>query len=475
MTLPFGIDISSYQYSQDGTVKPDFAKMNSTCDFVAVRAGISWGYTDRWFAHSWANITVPRLAYHVVYPNEDAKRQMIHFTNIVQSQLQDPAEESHIAYVLDMELDHGAGKAKITDTLNKCIDTLNTLTGEYPIIYSRASWINAYLDVTQLPPVNWWLAQYRYALPYPQYTPEAVSPPTLPKNVSSWLMHQTGEKGNGSAVGVASYYVDTDRWNGTKEQLLAFFGLTEQPEPEPEPPDLGTPIGEGVVITSVGVRLHVRHAPAGTHMDWLDSGDYVKIYEVFGGVTKWYRIGIDRWVSAEWVRLITPQVPASITWRYYDALFSQRDVRWKDETLGTKSTIGAHGCLLTCCAMVCQSFGEVENPSSLNWLMTLNDGYFDGNLWLWDKLSKIYPDMKFETPVYKPTDDQIINALKDSCLPILHVDFDDTTPLEEMHWVLAIGYAGNDILITDPWTGTIENLHERYGNVLRYAIYRRIQ
>ena len=76
MTLPFGIDISKYQYSSDGKQKPNFDTINATCDFVAVRAGISWGYTDPWFAYSWAHILKPRLAYHVIYPGEDAGRQV---------------------------------------------------------------------------------------------------------------------------------------------------------------------------------------------------------------------------------------------------------------------------------------------------------------------------------------------------------------------------------------------------------------
>lgn len=34
MTLPFGIDISRWNYSSDGTQKPDFDAVNATCDFV---------------------------------------------------------------------------------------------------------------------------------------------------------------------------------------------------------------------------------------------------------------------------------------------------------------------------------------------------------------------------------------------------------------------------------------------------------
>jgi len=170
MTLSFGIDMSSWQYSADGTQKPDFDKVNSTCDFVAVRAGISWGYTDKWFSYSWGHLTVPRLAYHVVYPGESAIRQMEHFLRIV-----NPGE--HDRLVLDMELDHGYSKARITQTLYECLDFLVKETGRYPIVYSRASWINQFVDTSQIPSEDWWLAGYRYPLPSPQYTPEMTTAP----------------------------------------------------------------------------------------------------------------------------------------------------------------------------------------------------------------------------------------------------------------------------------------------------------
>jgi len=98
--------------------------------------------------------------------------------------------------------------------------------------------VNQFLDVSSLPRLDWWLAGYRKRLPEPLYTPEATPPPALPKGVNNWLIHQTGDHGNGSAVGVVSHYVDTDRWNGTKEELLAYFGLGEETPPEPEPPNI---------------------------------------------------------------------------------------------------------------------------------------------------------------------------------------------------------------------------------------------
>ena len=56
----------------------------------------------------------------------------------------------------------------------------------------------------------------------------------------------------------------------------------------------------------------------------------------------------------------------------------------------------------------------------------------------------------------------------------MYVDFDDSTPLIEMHWVLGIGVTADDVLIADPWTGTIGLLSEMYSKrVIRYGSYKR--
>jgi len=54
----------------------------------------------------------------------------------------------------------------------------------------------------------------------------------------------------------------------------------------------------------------------------------------------------------------------------------------------------------------------------------------------------------------------------------MYVDFDDSTPQVEMHWVLGIGVLGGEVIIADPWTGTIGRLSEMYPKpVLRYGSY----
>ena len=49
----------------------------------------------------------------------------------------------------------------------------------------------------------------------------------------SMVKSTTWREGNGSEYGVASHYVDLDRWNGSSDDILAYFGLTDAPAPEP--------------------------------------------------------------------------------------------------------------------------------------------------------------------------------------------------------------------------------------------------
>jgi len=138
MSLPFGIDISSYQGA------PDFVLLNNQVDFIAIRAGISWGFTDPQFNRNWSLASKPKIAYHVVYPGESAERQMRHFLSI------EPLKPTS-RLALDLELDHGYSKSKITDTVLQCLNYLREQTGRYPVIYSRANWINEHLYIDRLP------------------------------------------------------------------------------------------------------------------------------------------------------------------------------------------------------------------------------------------------------------------------------------------------------------------------------------
>lgn len=266
--LAFGIDISRYQYSPDGKTKMDFeavaANTNPFVSFVVCRSGISWGYQDPWFARSWAEIAripeyranlisthavaafndyktrdtlVGRAAYHVIYPGENAISQADNLFRIIG----DTADWNHDKLVIDAELDHGQSRRTITDAIKRFAYTCKERTGDFPILYSRTNWLYQFTFWEELWFMDMWVAQYRYAMPYPLYTPEYQSPPVLgygtdgssPRVVSRWLIHQTAEKGK--SIGGASYYMDYNRWNGGREDVLSYFGYDEMADPTPAP------------------------------------------------------------------------------------------------------------------------------------------------------------------------------------------------------------------------------------------------
>ena len=226
--LAFGIDLSRWNTSADGKTKVDFdtiAQHLPEVSFIAMRAGVSWGYQDPWFVYYMGEaqrINRVRMAYHVLFPGENPITQMDNFFRILGD-----IDLTQVPLVLDLELDHGQSIRRITDTTADAVNIIIKRTRQKPFIYSRASWINQFLIVSQLPPVYWWLAQYRWPRPYPLYTPEYPSPATLPAGVTNWTVHQTASRG--ASIGAkAMHYMDYNRWNGTKADLLAFVG--QQPK-----------------------------------------------------------------------------------------------------------------------------------------------------------------------------------------------------------------------------------------------------
>jgi GH25 family lysozyme M1 (1,4-beta-N-acetylmuramidase) len=464
--LPFGIDISSYQYSADGKRKPDFDKLNAAVSFCAIRAGISWGYVDKWFRYSWDNVTVPKIAYHVQYPGEDANRQMDHLLRII------PVGE-HTRYCLDLELAHGQTKARITQCTLTMLERLRRETGRYPILYSRASWVNQYLSVEDLPRVDWWLANYLRARPAPYFTPEKEPPPILPRGVDRWLIHQTGEKGDGSAVGVVSHYVDTNRWNGSEAELRAYFGLGEEtPEPEPEPQE---PLFQARVYSWATPYVNVRAEPS------LSAGKVgykypLAVTDVMSTVPDWYEVP-EGWMMSRFLERLDYDPPATML-----AIkpLSQRDTRWASHKLGySYYTIGGYGCLITAISMILNWYGKQTDPAQLNDALVRVGGFTGANLY-WNAIAQVQPDVYLAKAIdcyYIPAPLHEIDALLADDVPVLvHVDFTPGGAVDQ-HWVLIVGKSGSDYIINDPWTGEQGSFRTRYGDparwIFRIRAYRR--
>jgi len=230
--LPFGIDISRWNYSQDGTKKMDFYEVathvNPRVDFIAIRSNISWGYTDPWFSYGWYHaerVSLPRMAYVVPYFGENALRQADSWFRTIT-----PADWNHDRIVLDNEVAHDNSPGKITETTIDLLNICRSRTGRYPMIYSRATWVNPHMIVSWLPKgIDWWLAQYLWPRPYPLYTPEHPGPPDLPVGVSDWLIHQTAERGK--SIGTkAMHYMDYNRWNTANQTIDQYFNLVQKPQ-----------------------------------------------------------------------------------------------------------------------------------------------------------------------------------------------------------------------------------------------------
>jgi len=464
MEYPFGIDISKYQYSSDGKRKPDFDKINQVCDFVAVRAGISWGYIDPWFSYSWENITVPRMAYHVVYPGEDSTKQMDHFLRIV-----NPGK--HDRLVLDLELDHGYPKSVITQTVIECLEYLKSKTGRYPVLYSRALWVNDHLYLYLLPKeLDWWLAHYLKRRPSPEFTPEKNPPPMLPKGISQWLIHQTAEKQNGSKVGVVSYFVDTNRWNGTKAELNAFFGLTD----ETLPPDT-KPLYKAKVVTTPPNRLIVRRTPAGSEVDRIHSGTFVDIWQEVEG---WSRIGKDRWVMARWIDKIVEPTLVQVKGLFNVQLWNQRDSKWSNDRMGSSYiTLKEEGCLVYTTASLLNFLGIDTDPGRYNSALTKTHGYKPPNLMYWKAPEVLWPNKVaraeyqwFNNGIgWEPFAKKIIQSGRPA---LAQVDVIPGGPMNQ-HWVSLLGTLNNIWYCYDPLYGSISALSARYNGVYRIVGYQR--
>ena len=408
MILPFGIDISKHQGIND------YAKMRANTSFVFVKATESWGYTDPKFYQNWQGlIGHNRGAYSYVWLSDDPTRQANHLIDIV---TQAGVDWKYDRLVLDLEKSgHGLSKAEVSRRVLLMMERIKEVTGRYPILYSRKYWVQDNMLITDPRLINadWWLAYYRTALTYPLYTPEMPPPPILPTGINKWLIHQTCERGKGREVGVGSYYVDQNRFNGTKEELDAYFGrgthnvylpIVTVPEPEP--------------------------------------------------------------VEDDWTGLLKVK------------LWSQKDIRWGNDRMGSSGVLMKHqGCLVTNVANYLDYLGVDTDPERYNKRLSTEGGYesykkdgktiYTNNMY-WKYPGVLYPEIQRELTDYtwywngEGWQTQARNILN-SQRPVLGlVDFYAGGALDQ-HWVLIVGYRADGWWAVDPETGTLINL-SKYGN-----------
>ena len=268
MTYPFGIDVSKWQGAMDWQCAKDAGVAFA---FVKATEGASW--VDPTFAYNWAELerlNIPHGAYHFFRPKQ-AVTQVEQFVAIA-------GEDAKL--VLDLEDTGGLDRSAMTVKTLRALELIKQLTGKYPIVYSRYTWLNSNVIMSMMPEVDYWLAQYRYPLPYPLYTQEyptelIAAPIGIERQQIKF--HQSGERGNGGKYGAQSRYIDTDRFIGTNEELVSYFGGTSETQPE-QPPTSETRLYQARVIAGV---LNVRSSPeiADNIVGQLTEGAIVDVFE----------------------------------------------------------------------------------------------------------------------------------------------------------------------------------------------------
>lgn len=297
--------------------------------------------------------------------------------------------------------------------------------------------------------------------------------------------------------------LDLNRFGGTEAEFAAWIGgEAEPPAPEPEPPVDVEPLYKAVVKNIAPDRLNVRNKPNGKIIGKLHTGDKVEVWQEQSG---WCRIGVDRWVSGQYLQklaetpepppppeleLPTPEPPGIWKWLLKVKLWSQHDPRWANDRMGyTSIKLGQQGCLVTATAIYLDYLGVDIDPKLYNHLLSTRGGYEsykkDGKIIYTNNMYWKYPGVLFPDKIEKELTDyrwywngkgwetQAHNILQSKRPVLALVDLYPGGGLDQ-HWVVIVGYRTEDgWWAVDPDTGTLINLSKYNNKVYRIVAYGR--
>lgn len=148
------------------------------------------------------------------------------------------------------------------------------------------------------------------------------------------------------------------------------------------------------------------------------------------------------------------------------APLSQQDLRWASIKLGTsKSTIGSHGCLMTCATMLVRFLLGINiTPADMNAWLIANGGYHNYNLFVWAILNKYDSKISFGYRYNGALLDKIDEQLAKGMPVIVNVDGIPASSAIDEHWVLIIGKENGKYIINDPIDGVQFPFDNRYGD-----------
>ena len=133
--------------------------------------------------------------------------------------------------------------------------------------------------------------------------------------------------------------------------------------------------------------------------------------------------------------------------------FSQRDLRWSTQQLGTCDlTIGRAGCLISSVAAMLVDFGCPTDPGRLNAWLKDHRGYVRGCHFVYDSVRGLGANLSaiIRCPTTPAPMDKLRAALDADCGVIAKIDAIPGGKVDQ-HWVQLLTVIDDDCTVMDPW------------------------
>ena len=212
-----GVDVSVWQPNVD------WAALKQTgLTFAFTKATEADNIIDPQFSKNWPAMKAAGLirgAYHFFRAAKDPLKQAAFFTQTA------TLEAGDLPPALDVESTGGLATAPLLQAVKACLDEIQRISGQTPIIYTAPNFWNTSVAVPNAPD---WAANY--PLWIANYT-QAASP-VMPKGFTDWTFWQYFDQGKYNGI---SGTFDQDRYKGSTADLLAWVGAAAAPSQPAQP------------------------------------------------------------------------------------------------------------------------------------------------------------------------------------------------------------------------------------------------
>jgi lysozyme len=209
-TTTLGIDVSYYQ----GTINWTSVK-NAGIKFAFVRLSDGDTFQDPKFSANWTGAKqagIVRGAYQFFRPSQNVTAQADKMIAAIGTY-----QKGDLPPVIDVEADGGLAPATVASKVRQWVDRVRNALGVDPIVYTgKYFWRDEVGSPASFANNPLWIAQYTSMCP------------DLPAPWQKWTFWQYTD--SGSVAGISGK-VDTNRFNGSVADLLAFAGGTSAPPP----------------------------------------------------------------------------------------------------------------------------------------------------------------------------------------------------------------------------------------------------